>query len=224
MSIDNINNNNYSFLNPVTETTEKKDQGALATEDFLALMTAELQNQDPLKPLENGDFLEQIASFSTVSGIGDLNNSFSNVAQSLQSGQALQASALVGREVSTPSALAEVTTGGGINAKINVDTPVSDLTVQIYNEQGVPIRTISMGSAAGTVDFSWDGRDESGQAVASGLYQYNATGTVGQQRTAFETETIARVDSVVVGSGSQGLTVNLSGIGAVPFSDVKEIK
>ena len=224
MTIDNINNNNYSFLNPVTDTAEKKDQGELATEDFLALMTAELQNQDPLKPLENGDFLEQIASFSTVSGIGDLNTSFSDVAQSLQSDQALQASALVGREVSVPSALAEVTTGSGIDAKINVDTPVSDLTVQIYNEQGVPIRTISMGSAAGTVDFSWDGRDESGQAVASGLYQYNATGTVGQQRTAFATETIARVDSVVVGSGSQGLTVNLAGIGAVPFSNIKEIK
>ena len=77
MSINSVSENSFSFLNKANNTsTSNQDDGALATEDFLALMTTQLQNQDPLKPLESGDFLGQIASFSTVSGIGELNDSF----------------------------------------------------------------------------------------------------------------------------------------------------
>ncbi len=56
-----------------------------------------------------------------------------------------------------------------------------------------------------------------------GIYQFRATGTVDGKNNAFATATVARVDSVLVGSGSQGLTVNLAGIGSVPFNEVREI-
>lgn len=216
-------NNSFAFLNNGQAAAAKDNDGSLATADFLALMTTQLRNQDPLKPMDSGDFLGQIAQFSTVSGIGDLNNSFEGFAQSMQSDQALRGSALVGRNVLVPSSIGNLSAEDGFKGQVNVARPVGDLKVQIYTEAGVAVRTLQMGTATGYTNFSWDGFDDDGQAMASGVYQYKASGTVDGDNTAFGTATIAKVDSVLVGNGQQGLTINLAGIGSVPFSDVQEI-
>ncbi len=214
----------YAFLNKGTkDTTEEKNAGTLAMEDFMSLMTTQLKNQDPLKPMESGDFLGQIAAFGTVSGIGDLQTSFESFAKSMQSDQALQGSALVGRSVLVPSSIGNMTAENGMKGQINVAEPVTDLKVQIYSENGVPVRTIEMGSADGYTNFTWDGLNDNGEALTPGVYQFKATGSVGGTNTAFATATVAKVDSVLVGSGGQGLVLNLGGIGSVPFSEAQEI-
>ncbi len=224
MPINGVGENPYAFLNPQSsEKEETKGAGELALEDFMSLMTTQLKNQDPLKPLESGDFLGQIASFATVTGIDGLQNSFDGFAQSLTSNQALQGSALVGRSVLVPSSIGPLTAEDGLKGQINVFEPVTDLQVEIFNEAGAHVITIDMGSASGYTNFSWNGFDETGQAMPAGLYQFKATGTVGDTSTAFGTATVAKVDSVLVGSGNQGLTVNLAGIGSVPFNEVQEI-
>jgi len=225
MAINAIDNSGaFAFLNTNSSAAvEEKDDGQIATEDYLSLMTAQLKNQDPLKPMDNGEFLGQIAQFATVSGIGDLNDSFDGFAQSMQSDQALQGSTLVGRSVLVPSSIGMMTAEDGLKGQINVAEAVTDLKVQIYNETGVPVRTIEMGSAAGYTNFTWDGFDENGVSLPSGTYQFKATGTVNGDNTAFATATVAKVESVLVGSGGQGLTMNLAGIGSVPFSEAQEI-
>ncbi len=224
MAINGVGDNFYSFLNKEqTQTTEEKDAGSLALEDFMSLMTTQLKNQDPLKPMESGDFLGQIASFGTVSGIADLQDSFSSFAKAMQSDQALQGSSLVGRSVLVPSSIGMMTPEDGLTGQINVAEPVTDLKVQVFSEAGVPVKTIELGSASGYTNFTWDGFDENGKAMPEGIYQFVATGTVNGDNTAFGTATVAKVSSVLVGSGSQGLTVNLAGIGSVPFGEVQEI-
>lgn len=225
MAISGIDNSGaYAFLNANSaEPVDEKDDGQIATEDYLSLMTAQLKNQDPLKPMDNGEFLGKIAQFATVSGIGELNDSFDGFAQSMQSDQALQGSTLVGRSVLVPSSIGTMTAESGLKGQINVAEAVTDLKVQIYNEIGIPVRTIEMGSAAGYTNFSWDGLDDKGVSLPSGTYQFKATGTVNGDNTAFATATVAKVESVLVGSGGQGLTMNLAGIGAVPFSEAQEI-
>lgn len=225
MAVNGVGDNPYGFLNSQqsTNNTESKDTGELALEDFMSLMTTQLKNQDPLKPMESGDFLGQIASFGTVSGIADLQESFSSLAKSMQSDQALQGSSLVGRSVLIPSSIGLMSPDSGMTGQINVAEPVSDLKVQIYNEAGVPVKTLEMGAASGYTNFTWDGFDDNGNAMPEGIYQFKATGTVDGENTAFATATVSKVSSVLVGSGSQGLTVNLAGIGSVPFSEVQEI-
>ncbi|THF54367.1 MAG: flagellar hook assembly protein FlgD, partial [Methylophaga nitratireducenticrescens] len=91
MAINGVNDNPYAFLNSTNNSTakdEERDPGKLQMEDFMSLMTTQLMNQDPLKPMESGDFLGQIASFSTVSGISDLQDSFASFAKAMQSDQA----------------------------------------------------------------------------------------------------------------------------------------
>lgn len=224
MAINGVGDNFYSFLNKdESQKTQEKDAGSLALEDFMSLMTTQLKNQDPLKPMESGDFLGQIASFGTVSGIADLQDSFSSFAKAMQSDQALQGSSLVGRSVLVPSSIGMMSPEDGLKGQINVAEPVTDLKVQVYSEGGVPVKTIELGAASGYTNFTWDGFDENGQAMPEGIYQFRATGTVNGENTAFGTATIAKVSSVLVGSGSQGLTVNLAGIGSVPFGEVQEI-
>jgi len=215
----------YAFLNKgAKETKEENDPGALAMEDFMSLMTSQLKNQDPMKPMESGDFLGQIAAFGTVSGIGDLQTSFEGFASSMQSDQALQGSSLVGRSVLVPSSIGTMTAEDGLKGQINVAEPVTDLKVQVYSENGVAVRTIEMGAASGYTNFAWDGFDDNGEALNPGVYQFKATGTVAGDNTAFATATVAKVESVLVGSGSgEGLTMNLTGIGSVPFSEAQEI-
>jgi len=225
MAINGIDNDGaYAFLNKGNhDASEEKDEGALAMEDFMSLMTTQLKNQDPLKPMDSGDFLGQIAAFGTVSGIGDLQTSFDGFAKSMQSDQALQGSSLVGRSVLIPSSIGNMTAENGLKGQINVAEPVTDLKIQINNKNGVTVRTIEMGAASGYTNFIWDGFSEEGEALPEGVYQIKASGTINQTNTAFATATVAKVDSVLVGSGGQGLTVNLAGIGSAPFSDVQEI-
>jgi len=226
MPVNNVDNNPYAALGlTLNQTTaaEENDSGALATEDFLALMTTQLQNQDPLKPMDSGDFLGQIAAFSTVSGIGDLNTSFNNFAATQQSNLALQGSSLVGRTVFVPSSIGVLSAEDGLKGQINVPEPVTDLKVQIYAESGELLRTIEMGGADGYTDFTWDGFNENGEAMTPGTYQFLASGTIDGDNTAFGTATLGKVESVLVGGGNQGLILNLAGIGAVPFSEALEI-
>jgi flagellar basal-body rod modification protein FlgD len=225
MAINGIDSDGaYAFLNKgKNAAAEEENAGSLAMDDFMSLMTTQLKNQDPLKPMESGDFLGQIAAFGTVSGIGDLQTSFESFAKSMQSDQALQGSALVGRSVLVPSSIGNMTAENGLKGQINVAESVTDLKVQIYSGNGVPVRTIEMGSADGYTNFTWDGLSDNGGALTPGVYQFKATGTVGSTNTAFATATVAKVDSVLVGSGGQGLVLNLGGIGSVPFSEAQEI-
>lgn len=224
MAVDGVNNNPYAFLNSnqasSANETAKQDTGTLAMEQFMSLMTTQLKNQDPLKPMENGDFLGQIASFAQVSGINELKDSFNSFTSSMKSDQALQGSSLVGRYVMVPSSIGMLSTEGMLG-KINVDEPVSDLKVSIYSEAGELVRTINVGGASGETPLVWDGIDNNGDAMPTGVYQFKATGTVDGQNTVFNTSVVAGVQSVLVGANE--LTVNLAGIGSVPFSDVSEI-
>lgn len=223
MPVNSVNPYEGLGFNTLQDIQGENDSGDLAMEDFMALMTTQLQHQDPLKPMESGEFLGQIAAFGTVSGIGNLQSSFESFATSMQSAQALQGSALVGRDVLVPSSIGTMTAEGGLEGQIYVAAPVTDLKVQIYNEAGVQVRTIELGAASDYTDFTWDGFDDDGNALSPGVYQFKASGTVDGDNTAFATGTVAKVESVLVGNGSQGLIMNLAGIGAVPFSEVLEI-
>jgi len=210
-------------LGAPSSSPDEQGQGDVLLEDFLSLMTTQLTNQDPLKPMDNGDFLGQIASFAQVTGLDDLNKSFDNFAASQQSNLALQGSSLVGRSVFVPSSIGNLTVEDGLSGQINVAEPVSDLKVQIYAESGELIKTIELGGADGYTEFTWDGFDENGEAMPPGAYQFLASGTLDGNNTAFGTATVAQVESVIVGSASEGLILNLTGIGAVPFSEALEI-
>jgi flagellar basal-body rod modification protein FlgD len=206
-----------------TQATPKNNK--VSQEQFLDLMVAQLRNQDPFKPLESGEFLGQIAQFSTVTGIQDLQASFKELAGSMYSNQALQASTLVGRTVLTPSARAGLGAGGSVSGAVNLNTSTPDLSLSIYDVSGQLVRRQSLGSqAAGVIPFSWDGLTDAGTPAAPGTYQIKAEARNSSQVLAQETLISARVDSVSLGAQGQNITLNLGGVGPVGFNDIRQVK
>lgn len=194
---------------------------SLGQADFLKLMTTQLQNQDPLKPLESNEFLGQIAQFSTVSGIQGLQDSFTALSSSLTSSQSLQASGLVGRGVLYPSDIGYLDGEAGLSGGVELDS-AGALVVEIVDASGQVVRRMDYGTQpAGTSYFNWDGKDASGEPLPSGSYAMRATINRGGATEAAPTLAAGLVQSVSF--GANGLSLNLAGLGAIPFNDVRQI-
>lgn len=201
---------------------KKKELGQDA---FLELMIAQMKNQDPLEPQSNGEFLTQMAQFGTVDGVQKLQQSFASLSAALQSNQALQASALVGRKVLVPSSQALYSQGDNVKGQVELPHAVSQLKVAVYNAQGEVVRHLDLGqAAAGNAGFSWDGKSDSGQALPDGRYTFRAEALVNGENKSFTTQIAANVDSVTLGNGDGDIQLNLAGAGSMPLSAVKQIQ
>ena len=203
----------------------KKRSDQLGQDEFLKLMVAQLKNQDPFAPMENGDFISQMAQFSSVTGIAELQQSFEQMATSLQSNQALQASSLVGRTVLIPSKEATLVGGESVNGVVELSESSSSVGVTITDSSGQVIRRLELGTqSSGDIYFNWDGTDIDGKAVAEGQYFVNADAKIGDETVALETLMAASVASVTLGQGGQGLKLHLTDGNAVDFSSVRAIQ
>lgn len=213
-------------LNQSTDqkNAEVKKNDELGQEDFLELMTAQLMHQDPFKPMENGEFLGQMAQFGTVSGISELNTSFSSMSAALQSNQALQASTLVGREVLVPSSQAVVGVNGTMQAAVDLQQPVTDATITISDSQGVLLHQIQLGPQnAGLVEFSWDGKLNDGSQLAAGTYSIQANLKQGNESVSGSTLAQVQVESVMLGQNGQEPTLSLAGLGETGMASIRKI-
>ncbi|OAI12841.1 flagellar hook capping protein [Methylomonas lenta] len=224
MTTNTIDTYNSLGLATTSSTTTTQKQ-TLGQEQFLKLLTTQLTHQDPMKPMENGDFLGQMAQFSTVSGIQDLQASFKDFASTISSDQALQAAGLVGRYVSAPSQEALLSAGGSVSGDFELPSSSPQVTLKIINPQtGEAIRDINLGSqATGNTAFVWDGLDNNGQFANPGIYKIQAEAEIDGTNTALATNIKSQVQSVTMGSGSSGLQVNLTGLGSVKFNQIKQI-
>jgi flagellar basal-body rod modification protein FlgD len=193
--------------------------------DFLTLLLAQLQNQDPTSPVDSNEFLSQLASLSEVQGINQLNTSFSTLSNSLTSSQALQASSLLGHEVLAASSTGTLATAGAtLTGAVSVPQTSSQVTLNISNSAGVLVDSINLGAQpAGLADFSWNGQTSNGAAAPAGTYTLSAQVAGVASGTAVPTLVNGTVDSVTMGAGSTGLTLNVAGLGSVPFSSVQQI-
>ena len=212
-----------STRDSVNKANEAKKE--LGQEQFLELMTAQIRNQDPFEPLDNGEFLSQIAQFSTVSGIQDLQESFSSFAGSLSSNQALQASALVGRSVLVNSEASILPPSGKIEGAVQLSDSSSEVKVEFYNAAGELIRQLPLGAQEpGVIQFSWNGFADSGVPAPAGVYQITATAAVDGETVALGTLVKDNVESVILGRPGEGTTLNLSSLGPTDFNRVEEIR
>lgn len=222
-SVNPTSSNPYEAMGLASSKNTAKAGDGLQ-DQFMTLMLTQMKNQDPLKPMENGEFLAQLAQFNTVSGIQDLQKSFSDFASSMQTNQALQASGLVGRSVLVASETGVLSQGASLDGQINLPQSTAGLSMDIYDMSGQAVRHIDMGShGAGPVRFSWDGKADSGELLPSGSYTVKANAQMNGQNQAISTYVAAHVDSVTLGQGGAAPTLNLAGLGAVPLAQVQQI-
>lgn len=221
--IDNTSIYTQLGLNKTESTTTQKND-ELGQSDFLELMTAQLQFQDPLNPMENGDFLAQMAQFGTVSGITDLNTAFSDMTTALQSSQALQASTMVGRDVLVPGTEATLQETGDVSMAVDLDESATQVIISVTDEQGQLVHRIDLGDQqAGFLDITWNGTGSDGERLAAGQYTFTAEIHQGDTVTTGEMLVQAKVESVTLGQSGDDLTLTVSGIGDIGMSDIRKI-
>ena len=199
--------------------------GTLGGTDFITLMLAQLQNQDPTSPVDSNTFLTQLAQLSEVQGITSLNTNFSTLSSSLTSNQAMQASSLLGHQVLVSSSTATLAAGATVTGAVNVPQTTSQVTLSITDSNGNVVNQINLGAqSAGLANFSWNGTMGNGSQAPAGTYtltaQYAGAVSGGAAATTLVNGT---VDSVSMGAGSAGMTLNVAGVGSVPFSSLQQI-
>lgn len=204
----------------------QKSSAATKTDDsqsrFLKLLTEQLKNQDPLSPMDNAQMTSQLAQISTVSGIDKLNTTLSTMLQSSQSGDVLQAAALVGKGVMVPGK--EMTlTGGKAYAGFELTGAADRVTVSIKDANGLEVQSLELGDAqAGVHNFAWDGLSKSGALAADGKYTISVTATQGSTDLKPTALALSTVNSVLrSGSGSVSLDVGTGSL--VTLADIKQI-
>ena len=195
----------------------KKDIGQ---DQFLELMLAQMKNQDPLKPMENGDFLAQLAQFSTATGVSELKTGLDRLTESLSADKALTAASLIGRDVLVASETL-VQDGAGAAGALDLSA-AGAVRIDIVDAAGQTMRTLDLGTrAAGLVSFQWDGLDNAGAELPAGSYSVRASVRDGESEQALPVLAIGRVDSVDL-SGPD-LNLHTLTLGNVALGDVRRI-
>ncbi|ANS84762.1 flagellar hook assembly protein FlgD [Vibrio scophthalmi] len=229
--INNVGQSGLSYVDQLKALQEqKKPEGTtgkqdLKQEDFLSLLTKQLAQQDPFKPVGNDQMIAQMASFATVDGIGKMNNQFDTLNASMTSNQALQASTLVGRDVLVPGAAGLKQDGKSMAAMVKLPQSVDNMFVRVENEMGQLVRTFEVGAKpAGDNRVVWDGKDENGNPLPAGKYNVKASGLLEGESKEFEVSTYANVNSVLLGKGDGNVLLNLAGFESpVRLAEVLEV-
>ena len=213
-----------AVMDQYQHSTKAAGKEELGKNEFLELLVAQLNNQNPLEPQSNGDFIAQLAQFSTVEGVEKLNGSMETIMSGYQSSQALQASSLVGRKVIIPSEKAVVDTSETFKASLVLPQSSSNVYVNVYSSDGSLVTQLNMGAQeAGQVSFMWDGKNSDGETMPPGTYKFEAQASINGETKGLYTLLPANVDSVTLGQGGGELLLNLAGLGAVPLSQVQII-
>ncbi len=207
-----------------SSSTAASKSNELGKDEFLNLLVTQMNNQNPLEPQDNGEFIAQLAQFSSLEGIDNLNDTVSGFVSSYQSSAALEATALVGRQVQVQTDTAWLHSGEMFTGVVQLPVSSPDVSLSIYDESGQLVRNVDMGSqVAGNHDLIWDGLDNSGETLPSGLYTVKAEARIDGQMTQLGTLLGANVNSVTLGSGGSSPILNLAGLGKVSLDDVQTI-
>lgn len=219
-------------MNPAAALANAQTKSLMGdTQDrFLTLLVTQLQNQDPLNPMDNAQVTSQIAQLSTVNGIQQLNNTLLALSGQMDMSQSLQAASLIGREVLIPGE--KVSLGSDpADPALKTATPFGiDLIrgsartiVSILDSSGALVRKLDLGAMeAGVYPLTWNGLDESGAPVADGAYNvqvaaYDADG----QPVSAQALSSGRVGSVAY--TSEGLKLDLGLAGKISLLDIRQI-
>jgi flagellar basal-body rod modification protein FlgD len=212
-----------SLLNP-NEKSRIAPQKTLGQDDFLKLLTTQMQNQDPTNPVDNTKMIADMAQFSSLEAMKQLNDTVSSMSQMFKTNQAVQASVLVGKDVVVPGSKINLVSGNLPVALVDIKEPLTDVKAQIRDSNGVLVREYSWDRLpVGQGDLKWDGKDSTGNPVMQGNYILAAWGTNSEgARAAVGTLVAQKVVSVDV--GSSGASLNLADGSAAALDEIQQIR
>lgn len=187
--------------------------GQMDESDFLKLMTTQLSTQDPFNPVDNTQMVAQMAQFSQLAGISEMNQSLATMAQAFAPGRLSDAASWIGHSMLTQSNIATPLQDGSYAGRITLGGDADQVNLSFVDSTGKIVHSETLGAQkAGDLSFSWDGKDASGATVANGPLQLVVNATGGGQPVTTTTATwtgIAGIQSPANG----GTTKLVTGLG-----------
>ncbi len=190
-----------------TDTSKKEESDVLGRDAFLTMLVAQLQNQDPLNPMDGTDFSAQLAQFSQLEQLINLNTTMEDMASALTRGGDKDAVAYIGKQVTGNVNTMNVDDGTVSGGFYNL-SGAADVKITVTDEDGKIVKTLYEGQQnAGSHIVSWDGTDNNGAAVTDGSYKYTVLADSGYGYAEISSSVTGKVDGVAYSNGRAYLVV-----------------
>jgi flagellar basal-body rod modification protein FlgD len=209
--IDNLNGASTTPPTTASNPAAQLDQNA-----FLRLMTTQLTTQDPFNPVDNTQMIAQMAQFSQVAGIAEMNRSLQTIVDSLAGSRIGDVANWIGRSMLVESNIATPLRDGTYAGEIELATAADAVTVSLVDENGTIVRHLDLGSQpAGPINFAWDGLNDAREAAGGGPLQVVVNARAAGQPVAVGTATWTSIGGIQ-SPANGGATRLVTGLGLLP--------
>jgi len=200
------------------------DGGEMGQSAFLTLFTTQLQNQNPLDPMENEAFVAQLAQFSQLEATTKMSDNLQNLVASISTERISSMSGLLGKKVAIPDGKALLSGGQAVEGTVALASDVDSITLKVYSSTGQLVRTGEVGAQKkGDFLFAWDGKDDKGNLLEDGAYRMEASATRFGKASKMPVTTMATVKSVSNDAVTGDMQVELEDGSKINMSQVSRV-
>jgi flagellar basal-body rod modification protein FlgD len=202
----------------------KKTKEDMGKQEFLTLFTAQLQNQNPLEPVKNEAFVAQLAQFSQLEALTNMQGSLDKFVTSMSGERMLGSASLIGKKVAVTDTPTQLTSGGVIDGSIDLPMGASGIQVSVFDSQGRLVQELIAGpQLPGTTPISWNGKDAAENPVPSGLYRLSANAVVNGKNVTVPVSTLSTVRAISSNPTDGSVSVEVDGGKTMLLTDVKRV-
>ncbi len=222
--MDIIQESNFAAaFSPNNAANGSVSKGIEDTQDrFLKLLVTQMQNQDPLNPLDNSEVTSQLAQINTVTGINKLNETLQLLVSDVDTANSLEATSMIGRNVLVPGKTIDLEDGAAV-AGFDLPQAVDEVTITIKDSSGIAIRNIDLGKQdeGGVIPFTWDGVTDNGASAVNGNYSFTVSAKQGDVDVTATTLAFGSVKSV--SPDEHGTILDMGELGLANLNEIKQI-
>ncbi len=202
----------------------KKTSEDMGKQDFLTLFTAQLQNQNPLEPVKNEAFVAQLAQFSQLEALTNMQGSLDKFVTSMSGERMLGSASLIGKKVAVTDTPTQLTSGGTIDGSVDLPMGASGIQISVLDSQGRLVKEMIAGpQVPGTTPISWNGKDAAENPVPSGLYRLSANAVVNGKNVPVPVSTLSTVRAITSNPTDGSVSVEVDSGKTMLLTDVKRV-
>jgi flagellar basal-body rod modification protein FlgD len=218
-----------SYLPNVTRyedvaTAAPQQNEAMGQQQFLQLFTAQLQNQNPLDPVKNEAFVAQLAQFSQLEALTNMQSSLENFVNSMSSERLLGSAGLIGKTVAVENAPIAYQGQTDVAGVISLPVGASGVAVQVTNSTGQVVRNMIFGpQTPGDFSMAWDGFEDSGALAPNGTYRLSAKAVSNETTVDVPVSTVTPITAVLTDPADGSIRVEVQGGTTIALTDIKRV-
>ncbi|MHC1713926.1 MAG: flagellar hook assembly protein FlgD [Solidesulfovibrio sp.] len=206
-----------------TTSTSTSATSSLGVDAFLQLLVTQLQYQDPLDPMDDKEFVAELATFSSLEQLTEINTGIDNLATIGEEQQLIGAVNFIGKTIEATGTAVNLASGAATSVTLTLPEDAETCLINVLDSSGEIVRTVDLGAtAAGDITFTWDGLDYDGNTMDDGAYQVSVTATDADGTVMTVTSTMSgTVTGITQEDGTYYL--DIGGDRYVAFTDITNV-